>query len=63
MRWRLTMLTNSIIGTIRRRWRSERPYIGHTTDGRRRKVACAALTEWARELALQELARRDHQKS
>lgn len=61
MRWRLTILTNSIIGMIRRRWRSERPYLGHTIDSLRSKVACAALAEWARELVRQELAQRNQQ--
>lgn len=55
----LKMLTNSIIGMIRRRWRSERPYAGHTTQSLQRKIACYALAEWARELARQELAQRD----
>jgi hypothetical protein len=59
----LKMLTNSMIGMIRRRWRSERPYAGHTTESLRRKVACAAVAEWARELAIQELTQRDWDRS
>jgi hypothetical protein len=58
----LKMLTNSIIGMIRRRWRSERPYAGHTTESLQRKIACEAVAEWARELALRELSQRDRDR-
>jgi hypothetical protein len=52
------MLTQSIIGMIRRRWRSEHPYAGHTTESLHCKIACEAVAEWAKEHARQELKRR-----
>jgi hypothetical protein len=55
------MLTNSIIGMIRRRWLSERPYAGNTTESLLHKVACPAVAEWAKEHARQELKRRNRE--
>ncbi|APX86033.1 hypothetical protein BV511_15790 [Methylorubrum extorquens] len=53
------MLTNSIIGMIRRRWLSERPYAGNSTESLLRKVSCPAVAEWAKEHARHELKLRN----
>ena len=49
------MPTNSIIGTIRRRWRSERPFEGSTKESLERKIDSPAVREEIKELARREM--------
>jgi len=43
------MTKQSMIGLIRRRWTSERPFEGHTTDSLNRKIANPATRNDVRE--------------
>ena len=52
------MLTNSIIGMVRRRWLSERPFEGSTKESIERKIDCAAIREEIKDLARRELHHR-----
>lgn len=52
------MLTHSTLGMIRRRWASERPFEGHTSESLERKLAMAPLQEGARAQIRLELQRR-----
>jgi hypothetical protein len=49
------MTKQSMIGLIRRRWTSERPFEGHTTDSLNRKIANPATRNDVREQARREL--------
>ena len=53
------MLTNSVIGMVRRRWASGRPFAGHTTESLRRKIASEAVAESVKEQARNELQLRE----
>lgn len=57
------MLTESIIGMVRRRWKSERPYAGNTNESLRRKIASPAVADWAKEAARRELRLRAEEVS
>ena len=52
------MLSHSIIGFIRRRWASERPYEEQTAESLQRKLARAPLHEAAKDHVRRELQRR-----
>ncbi|MBO1022707.1 hypothetical protein IPV08_22355 [Methylobacterium sp. SD274] len=52
------MLTTSMIGMIRRRWLSDRPFEAHTKESLLRKIASPAVREAVKEQARQELALR-----
>lgn len=52
------MYDDTIRESIRRRWRSERPFEGVTTESIKRKLVVHALTEAATKKAQQELERR-----
>lgn len=52
------MLTDSIIGMIRRRWQTERPFEGSTKESLERKIDCPAVREEIKDLARQELHHR-----
>lgn len=49
------MLTDSTIGMTRRRWRSERPFVGHTTESLLRKLQNDAVREDVKMHVRQEL--------
>ncbi|MEN3226244.1 hypothetical protein PUR21_00885 [Methylorubrum rhodesianum] len=49
------MLTNSINGLIRRRWRSERPFEGSTKESLERKIQSNAVREDVKDQARREL--------
>lgn len=53
------MLTASMIGMIRRRWLSERPFEAHTKESLLRKIASPAVREAVKEQARQELRLRE----
>lgn len=52
------MLTESIIGMTRRRWRDDRPFAGHTKESLVRKLQNDAVREDVKEQVREELARR-----
>ncbi|BDL41849.1 hypothetical protein PUR21_11825 [Methylorubrum rhodesianum] len=56
------MLTNSIIGMIRRRWRTERPFEGSTKESLERKIQSGAVREDVKEQARRELQLRKDQR-
>ncbi|SPK01984.1 protein of unknown function [Methylorubrum extorquens DM4] len=56
------MLTNSIIGMIRRRWRTERPFQGHPKESLLRKIQNDAVREDVKEHARRELQLRKDQR-
>lgn len=56
------MLTNSIIGLVRRRWQSERPFEGSTKESLERKIQSGAVREEIKEQARQELEYRAARK-
>ena len=53
------MLTNSILGMTRRRWQTERPFVGHTKESLQRKLQSPAMRAVVRELVRRELALRE----
>lgn len=53
------MLTSSTIGMIRRRWASDRPFVGYTTESLQRKLARAPLSEEAKQHVSRELQLRE----
>lgn len=56
------MLTNSIIGIIRRRWQSKRPFQGHAKESLLRKIQNDAVREDVKEQARRELQLRKEQR-
>ncbi|CAA2155849.1 hypothetical protein MBRA_01471 [Methylobacterium brachiatum] len=53
------MLTESIIGMTRRRWKAERPFEGHTKESLQRKLRSPAVRDAVKEQLRQELALRE----
>jgi len=53
------VLTGSIIGMVRRRWGSERPFEGHSAESLLRKINSPATQEAVREAARRELQLRN----
>lgn len=51
-------LDDTVRETIKRRWKSERPFVGATTDAIVKKLQAGALTPKATEQARRELVRR-----
>lgn len=49
------MSTESVIGMVRRRWGSERPFAGQIAESLARKIASPATRDEVRELARREL--------
>ncbi|ACS42405.1 hypothetical protein [Methylorubrum extorquens] len=56
------MLTNSMIGMIRRRWQSARPFQGHTNESLLRKIQNDAIRENVKEQARRELQLRVNER-
>ena len=49
------MLTNSMTKLIQDRWRSDRPFSGHTSESLLRKIRCPAVSEEVQKKARYEL--------